>query len=39
MICGADATKNGYVPTIFVWAGNGMLFLWGLLMLRRVLRY
>ena len=39
MIYGADAVKNGNLPTIFVWAGNGMLFLWGLAMLRRVVRY
>jgi lipopolysaccharide export system permease protein len=39
MIIGADAVKNGNLPTIFVWAGNGMLLLWGVAMLRRVIRY
>ena len=39
MIIGADEAKNGHLPTIFVWAGNGMLALWGLAMLRRVMRY
>ena len=24
-----DEAKNGHLPTIFVWAGNGMLALWG----------
>ena len=39
MIFGADQVKNGYLPTIFVWAGNAGLMLWGLWLLRRVLRY
>jgi lipopolysaccharide export system permease protein len=39
MIIGADQVKNGKLPVIFVWAGNGMLILWGLAMLRRVIRY
>ena len=39
MIYGADQVKNGKLPVIFVWAGNGMLVLWGLAMLRRVIRY
>ena len=39
MIIGADQVKNGKLPTFFVWAGNGMLALWGLAMLRRVIRY
>jgi lipopolysaccharide export system permease protein len=39
MIIGADQVKSGNLPTIFVWAGNGMLLLWGLVMLRRVIRY
>jgi lipopolysaccharide export system permease protein len=39
MIIGADQVKNGKLPVIFVWAGNGMLVLWGLAMLRRVIRY
>jgi lipopolysaccharide export system permease protein len=39
MIIGADQVKNGKLPTFFVWAGNGMLVLWGLAMLRRVIRY
>jgi lipopolysaccharide export system permease protein len=39
MIYGADAAKFGKLPTISVWAGNAMLLLWGLWLLRRVLRY
>ncbi len=39
MIIGTDEAKNGNLPTAFVWAGNGMLALWGLAMLRRVMRY
>ncbi len=30
MIIGADEAKNGALPTIFVWAGNGMLAVCGL---------
>ena len=39
MIFGADQAKNGNLPTIFVWAGNVMLMLWGVWLLRRVIRY
>ena len=39
MIFGADQVKNGNLPTIFVWAGNIMLMLWGVWLLRRVIRY
>ncbi|MGO9109908.1 MAG: LptF/LptG family permease [Thermoguttaceae bacterium] len=39
MIYGADAAKNGNLPTISVWAGNAMLLLWGIWLLRRMLRY
>jgi lipopolysaccharide export system permease protein len=39
MIEGADAAKNGNLPTIAVWAGNIMLMIWGAWLLRRVLRY
>jgi lipopolysaccharide export system permease protein len=39
MIYGADAAKNGNLPSIFVWAGNVMLLFWGAWLLRRVLRY
>ncbi len=39
MIYGADQAKNGNLPVIFVWAGNGLLLLWGLWLLRRMLRY
>jgi lipopolysaccharide export system permease protein len=39
MIFGADQVKNGNLPTIFVWAGNIMLMLWGVWLLRRVVRY
>ena len=33
MIFGADQVKNGNLPTIFVWAGNVMLMLWGVWLL------
>jgi len=39
MIFGADQVKNGNLPTIFVWAGNLMLMVWGAWLLRRVIRY
>jgi lipopolysaccharide export system permease protein len=39
MIEGADAAKNGNLPTIAVWAGNIMLMLCGVWLLRRVIRY
>ena len=39
MILGADVAKNGNLPTIAVWAGNFMLMLWGIWLLRRVIRY
>lgn len=39
MMIGMGAAKDGDLPTIFVWAGNGMLALWGLAVLRRVMRY
>jgi len=39
MIIGADQVKFGNLPTIFVWAGNAMLMLWGIWLLRRVIRY
>jgi len=39
MIFGADQVKNGNLPTLFVWAGNAMLMLWGVWLLRRVIRY
>ncbi|MGA2253659.1 MAG: LptF/LptG family permease [Thermoguttaceae bacterium] len=39
MIFGAVQVKNGNLPTIFVWAGNIMLMLWGVWLLRRVIRY
>jgi lipopolysaccharide export system permease protein len=39
MIYGADAAKNGNLPTISVWAGNILLMLWGVWLLRRVIRY
>jgi hypothetical protein len=39
MIVGADQVKNGNLPTVFVWAGNVMLMLWGVWLLRRVIRY
>jgi lipopolysaccharide export system permease protein len=39
MILGTDAAKNGILPSISVWAGNSMLVLWGVWLLRRVIRY
>ena len=39
MIEGADAAKTGNLPTIAVWAGNIVLFLAGVWLLRRVMRY
>ena len=39
MIYGADAAKNGNLPTIFFWAGNAMLLLGGVCLMRRVIRY
>jgi lipopolysaccharide export system permease protein len=39
MIYGADAAKNGNLPMISIWAGNIMLALWGLWLMRRVIRY
>jgi lipopolysaccharide export system permease protein len=39
MIEGAGAAKSGTLPAVFVWAGNVMLLLWGVWLLRRVLRY
>ena len=39
MIFGADQVKNGNLPTIFVWAGNVILLLCGVWLMRRVIRY
>jgi lipopolysaccharide export system permease protein len=39
MIEGADAAKNGNLPTIAVWAGNIILMFGGAWLLRRVTRY
>lgn len=39
MIYGADQAKGGHLPTVSVWAGNALLVLWGLWLLRKVIRY
>jgi lipopolysaccharide export system permease protein len=38
-IFGLDRAKDGSLPAYFVWSGNVLLGLWGLWLLRRVLRY
>jgi len=39
LIYGLDGAKNGTIPPIAVWAGNGLLLIWGAWLLRRVMRY
>jgi lipopolysaccharide export system permease protein len=39
MIFGVDRAKSGTLPPYFVWFGNGLMVLWGLWLLRRVVRY
>lgn len=39
MMVGLDRAKEGSIPPYFVWSGNVLLALWGLWLLRRVLRY
>ncbi len=39
LIYGLDGAKNGTIPPVAVWAGNGLLLVWGAWLLRRVLRY
>jgi lipopolysaccharide export system permease protein len=34
-----DGSKNGVIPPVAIWTGNVLLALWGLWLLRRVLRY
>jgi len=36
---GINGAKNGTVPPISVWAGNVLLLVWGVWLLRRVVRY
>ena len=38
-IFGLDRAKDGSLPAYFVWSGNVLLALWGVWLLRRVLRY
>jgi lipopolysaccharide export system permease protein len=38
-IFGLDRAKDGALPPYFVWLGNVLLALWGVWLLRRVLRY
>ena len=39
LFCMVDGAKSGGLPPWSVWAGNFLLFLWGLWLLRRVVRY
>jgi lipopolysaccharide export system permease protein len=39
MMVGLDRAKEGSIPPYFVWSGNVLLSLWGIWLLRRVLRY
>jgi lipopolysaccharide export system permease protein len=39
LIFGINGAKNGAVPPISLWAGNLVLFVWGVWLLRKVLRY
>jgi lipopolysaccharide export system permease protein len=34
-----DAAKGGTFPPLMVWAGNAILFVWGMYLLRKVRRY
>lgn len=38
LMVSVDAAKSGSVPPVAVWLGNGVLALWGLWMMRRVVR-
>jgi lipopolysaccharide export system permease protein len=39
LVIGLDQAKNGALPPIAVWTGNVVFALWGLWLLRRVVRY
>ncbi len=39
MMWGVDGAKNGTIPPYAVWTGNLLLAAWGLLLLRKVIRY
>jgi len=39
MIYGVDGAKSGTIPPWSVWVANGVLVLWGALLLRKVFRY
>jgi lipopolysaccharide export system permease protein len=39
LVVGIDGAKDGRLPPWSVWAGNILLLLWGLYLLRRVVRY
>lgn len=39
LIYGINGAKNGTIPPVMVWSGNGVLLAWGAWMLRRVMRY
>jgi len=39
LMYGVDGSKNGTIPPYSVWAGNVILTVWGVWMLRKVLRY
>lgn len=39
LIYGINGAKNGTIPPILVWSGNGVLLVWGAWMLGKVMRY
>lgn len=39
LMFGVDGAKNGTIPTFSVWVGNVLLAVWGVFLLRKVLRY
>jgi lipopolysaccharide export system permease protein len=39
LIYGVDAAKDGVLPPSSVWLGNGILALWGIWLMRRVVRF
>ena len=39
LIYGVDAAKDGVLPTWSVWLGNFILALWGIWLMRRVVRF
>ena len=39
LLGGVDQVKSGALPSYSVWAGNGLMLLWGCWLIKRVLRY